>query len=120
MQSAPNAVQANEVYPKMVLEWMGLPQNIQWTASAKIDQAVSELRVLLENHLESGIPQEKHKEFFGKFSGLADIILNGHETLRKDDRSGPSIMSEFLEQVKDKLGAVYTVEGRRTWKVSKS
>lgn len=120
MQSVPNAVQANEVYPKMVLEWMGLPQNIQWTASAKIDQAVSNLCVLLENYIENGIPEEKHKEFFDQFANLADTILNGSEPFRKDVRSGPSIMSKFLDEMKDKLGAVYKIEGRGTWNVSKS
>ena len=99
------------------MEWMGLPQDIHWINSTQIDLAISELRTLLENYMTTGVPTEEHKDFFNKFANFADIILNGSGTLRKDSRSGPSIMSEFLETYQKQLGNCYSIEGRRTWKV---
>lgn len=117
MQEASNPLSASEIYPRMVLEWMGLPQDIHWINSTQIDHAISELSTLLESHMTTGVPTEEHKVFFNKFANFADIILNGSGTLRKDPRSGPSIMSEFLETYQKQLGNCYSIEGRGTWKV---
>ena len=111
MQESQNALLSSEVYPKMVLEWMNLPLDVHWVSAEQIERAVSDLCSLLDSHTEIGIPSAEHKAFFDQFAALADLILNGSDTLTKDARRGPSIMTQFLKGMRGQLGAVYEIKG---------
>lgn len=119
MQNAPDERSASEVYPKMVLGWLGLQQDVHWVAGINIENAISEIRALLERYIEKGIPPEEHDKFFDQFARLADIILNGYSKIRKDSRIAPSIMRDFLEKQREQLGCYYSIGGRGTWKIRK-
>lgn len=119
MQEVNSDQDALDVYPKQVLEWLGLPQDIQWVNAHGIEAAKAELLKLLEQYEESGIPQDKHEEFFNEFARLADVIYNGAKTVPKDFRSGPSVMSRALRDLTQILGVSYEIKGKGTWKIIK-
>lgn len=119
MQATENTSEKLDIYPKQVLEWMNLSRDIHWVGDHNIKAAKDKLLQLLEEYMPSGVPQDKHKEFFDKFAELADTIYNGTTTLKKDYRSGPSIMSKALKDLSEQLGCTYKIEGRGTWKIIK-
>lgn len=119
MQKASSSTEVLDVYPKQVLEWLGLSQDIHWVGDHNIEAAKDEMRQLLEKYMPSGVPKNEHEEFFNKFAELADIIYNGTKTIKKDARSGPSIMNQCLEDLSAQLGCTYTISGKGTWKITK-
>jgi len=119
IQNCETKTEKFDVYPKFVLDWLGLSKGVQWIGAEKEERAIEDLYSLLEKYGESGIPQAKHREFFEKFREYANIIYNGKDKLTSDYRSGPSIMSSFLEEHKERLGALYKIIGKGNWKIEK-
>lgn len=68
-----------EIYPRKVLEWLGLSQDIQWVGAENIEKAVEGMRNLIEQHRGQGIPESKHEEFFAEFKKYVDTIYCGRK-----------------------------------------
>ena len=117
IQNAKAPVETRNVYPKMVLEWLSLMQDIEWVESDKSKVAIESLISLLEAYRCDGIPKNEHDEFFQEFKKYADII--GGSPIKADARSGPKITSTFLKEHERELHAKYRIEGKGTWKITK-
>lgn len=106
-----------EIYPQMVLQWLGLPQKIHWLAQEQIETAAQQMVDLLDSHIETGITENNKKTFCSDFQNLASLI--DQKPFNADWRSGPSVMSKFLQAHSKLLVASYTIEGRGNWRIIK-
>lgn len=121
MQNTSNPFDAYDIYPKLVLRWLGCPGEIQWLSADAAQRAVEELKSLLEQHLESVIPEEQTQIFFNRFKKLGDKIYSGKKTITNDSRSKRAIIERTLDDFQQQLGAHYKIagKGKSGWTISK-
>lgn len=118
MQESKNDIERREVYPRCVIKWLELEQDIQWVDNRQI--AITELRGLLEKYLPTGVSAEKDGEkdsFIDLFYRCANKI--SPKRFSQKNRLGPTDMNKFLEEYKTVLGALYKVEGKPNWRIIK-
>lgn len=121
MQDDANTDGVCDMYPKLVLGWLGLSNNIRWVGETAIKKAEEKLRGLLEQNLNVLIPGDKTENFYYEFRELGNIIYSGKKKMSKDSRSGKKYINEALNDLKEQLKAHYVMTGdkSRGWIISK-
>lgn len=101
------------VYPSIVLGWLGLPNSnefIHWIGEDDSKRALNQLTLLLDQYMPNGVPTGEQTAFYTEFIEIASKIYYQRPTERDDSRSMVATLNRHLDCLSQLLPFEYSLK----------